>query len=477
MMRRIPEANFVPPLKGYSGQGAFRFWCQTVLPTVYDDSLSYYELLCKVVSFLNTVISDMEIAEENIQSLYDSFVALQEFVNTYIDETAYQQVSRKLDEMVESGEMDELIAPFVAAGLPGVVADQIDDVVDGKLEPMIAEATDEWMRDHPEIITTVQDGSLTEVKFADSLKAKTIKEYVTPEMYGAVGDGVENDTQAVKDAVASGKQVVVFNHHYINDSITITSNCKILFLDGAYLDYDGTGNAVHVTGNNVVIQNCNLRSHGSTVTNKRGIGVALDGCENAVIENPNIRGFSEGIKVNNGAKSNIIYNPYIWYFDVGIHLINASDCRVIGGYIDGKTATASGNVCGVKNEGNSSFFNSFMGVSITSCIYGFYNATTSNTTPIIMIGCYAEVCHTAYLKCDSGSVGVVSFGCNFDDFPNNKQGVVGNQIADFNLQNIGGRVFGSDGILIKSSTPNSTKTFQITVNDAGQMTITDTQNI
>ena len=39
--------------ESYSGQGAFRYWCQTVLPITYDDSLSYYELLNKVVnSFL-----------------------------------------------------------------------------------------------------------------------------------------------------------------------------------------------------------------------------------------------------------------------------------------------------------------------------------------------------------------------------------------------------------------------------------------
>ena len=34
----------------------FKFWCQKVLPLVYDDSLSYYELLCKVVNFFNEVI-------------------------------------------------------------------------------------------------------------------------------------------------------------------------------------------------------------------------------------------------------------------------------------------------------------------------------------------------------------------------------------------------------------------------------------
>lgn len=34
------------------------FWCQKVIPLVYDDSLSYYELLCKVVKYLNDMIDN-----------------------------------------------------------------------------------------------------------------------------------------------------------------------------------------------------------------------------------------------------------------------------------------------------------------------------------------------------------------------------------------------------------------------------------
>lgn len=33
-----------------------KFWCQKILPLVYDDSLSYYELLCKVTSKLNELV-------------------------------------------------------------------------------------------------------------------------------------------------------------------------------------------------------------------------------------------------------------------------------------------------------------------------------------------------------------------------------------------------------------------------------------
>lgn len=32
------------------------FWSQKVLPLVYDDSLSYYEVLCKVTSKINELI-------------------------------------------------------------------------------------------------------------------------------------------------------------------------------------------------------------------------------------------------------------------------------------------------------------------------------------------------------------------------------------------------------------------------------------
>ena len=47
----------------------FKFWCQKVLPLVYDDSLSYYETLCKIVKTLNEVINAVNKLPEYIQSL------------------------------------------------------------------------------------------------------------------------------------------------------------------------------------------------------------------------------------------------------------------------------------------------------------------------------------------------------------------------------------------------------------------------
>ena len=47
----------------------FKFWCAKVLPLVYDDSLSYYEVVCKIAKDLQTVIEhDLE-QDEDIEQL------------------------------------------------------------------------------------------------------------------------------------------------------------------------------------------------------------------------------------------------------------------------------------------------------------------------------------------------------------------------------------------------------------------------
>ena len=53
------SANFTPTRGEYIDLKPFRFWCQKILPLAYDDSLSYYELLCKVVDYLNNSMEDI----------------------------------------------------------------------------------------------------------------------------------------------------------------------------------------------------------------------------------------------------------------------------------------------------------------------------------------------------------------------------------------------------------------------------------
>lgn len=52
----LHDANFTPPSGNYNSLKPFRFWCQKILPLVYDDSMSYYEVLAKLTGKLNEVI-------------------------------------------------------------------------------------------------------------------------------------------------------------------------------------------------------------------------------------------------------------------------------------------------------------------------------------------------------------------------------------------------------------------------------------
>lgn len=63
------NANFTPTFRGYSGQKEFKYWCQKILPLTYDDSLSYYELLCKLIDYINHANEDIARLQEEVERL------------------------------------------------------------------------------------------------------------------------------------------------------------------------------------------------------------------------------------------------------------------------------------------------------------------------------------------------------------------------------------------------------------------------
>lgn len=106
-------ADFTPTREPQIPLRPFRYWCQKVLPLVYDDSLSYYELLCKVVDYLNKTMEDVSNMDTDVTNLLNAYNQLQEYVNNYFSTLDVQtEIDNKLDELVENGTLTDIVNEY-----------------------------------------------------------------------------------------------------------------------------------------------------------------------------------------------------------------------------------------------------------------------------------------------------------------------------------------------------------------------------
>lgn len=103
------------------------------------DSITYYQLLCKIVEYLNKVIDENNVIGEQTENLTNAFNELQDYVNHYFDNLDIQnEINNKLDEMAESGQLTDIIAQYLE--LAGILAfntveelQNADNVVNGSI--------------------------------------------------------------------------------------------------------------------------------------------------------------------------------------------------------------------------------------------------------------------------------------------------------------------------------------------------------
>lgn len=100
----------------------------------------------------------------------------------------------------------------------GYVADQ----------QQIGQKVNAWLDEHPEATTTVQDYSLELSKFTENAKKYIVKDYVTPQMFGAVGDGITDDTTAFQSAIdycgSHGIELFAIGRYLISSTLTIKNS-------------------------------------------------------------------------------------------------------------------------------------------------------------------------------------------------------------------------------------------------------------
>ena len=110
-MSELPNNPTIVPS---SGVPMFRYFCQKVLPAVYDDSLSYYELLCKITAKINEIIITQNTQVDAIKELQSLYVELKNYVDNYFTNLDVQtEINNKLDQMAQDGTLADVISQYL----------------------------------------------------------------------------------------------------------------------------------------------------------------------------------------------------------------------------------------------------------------------------------------------------------------------------------------------------------------------------
>lgn len=82
----------------------FKFWCQKVLPLTYDNSLSYYEVLCKLKTIVNNLADELDTVTENLLEEANAYTdgqiekSIQSYANALSQfEKEYEEFSKVVD--------------------------------------------------------------------------------------------------------------------------------------------------------------------------------------------------------------------------------------------------------------------------------------------------------------------------------------------------------------------------------------------
>ena len=94
----------------------FKHFCMSIgaIPTSYKDSLDYYETLLWLIKYLEeTIIPTVNNNGEAVSELQTLYIELKNYVDNYFTNLDVQEeINNKLDEMVESGELQEILTVY-----------------------------------------------------------------------------------------------------------------------------------------------------------------------------------------------------------------------------------------------------------------------------------------------------------------------------------------------------------------------------
>lgn len=135
------DINNIPPQKPYKKLTPFCLQIIQNFPFIEADfdAITNQQLLQKVVDYLNQVIANENAVTENTQNLYNAFVELENYVNNYFNGLDIQtEIDSKLDEMAQSGELDQIVGKYITADIQPQI-NELNRKITEDIQPQIDE--------------------------------------------------------------------------------------------------------------------------------------------------------------------------------------------------------------------------------------------------------------------------------------------------------------------------------------------------
>ena len=204
----------------------FRRFCMTIgeLPTSYLESMSYYEMLLWFTKFLSEkvipTINNNGLAVEELQLKFNE---LKDYVENYFDNLdVTEEVNNKLDEMVEDGTMQELIAQYLQLQTT-YTYNNIDELKEAQnlVNGMFVRTSGyysyndgggAYYKIRNVLVSDVIDDMLIIGLDSNELVAELLQgNIINVNQLGAYGDGIHDDTIAIQTALNTDSNITFNN--------------------------------------------------------------------------------------------------------------------------------------------------------------------------------------------------------------------------------------------------------------------------
>lgn len=327
----------------------FLRYCSAIIPTAFDDSLSYYEALCALYKWIQDNTVDIINNNATVTQYYIDLVKdLKSYVENYFDNLDVQEeINNKLDAMVEDGTLQEIIGDYLNANAVwgfDNVADMKSstNLIDGSYARTlgyyakndgggaiykIREITNDDVVDESTIIEIGDEPNelVAELIVEEPINVKTL---------GVYGDGTHDDYAKIQLGITK------FPHHTLyfpTGSYLITRPIEIGTTNAEQVDLKLESDAIIKTDTSIDSLLEIGKYEGQWERRKLGSIVTIDGGTFDATHTTQAIYVSANRKLTNLFNLNVINTAtYGIYIDRGTNTSGSADCNIDNVNISGK---------------------------------------------------------------------------------------------------------------------------------------------